>query len=1232
MKRSTTPDGMITFTLPDSASDLEEIQTHPILKRRKGATPAAPTEISLILDALIDDELVASEKRARMIYGFSVDVGKGGAIQARRNTATHAGPESMDIDVALAPDEGTVILIEKDGAYEWHFPENLAQTKKRQRRGFTNTIDSKAAHFRIPIGEKPLSPKRGRQSRSFSSEITNFITGKITGFVLKFIARNTTTHLTRWLEKGVQEGPIVISSATDIERWQRVKDFSTVPLPKDRPARILLLIHGTFSSTAGSFGALTRHEEGIKLLTLALQQYDAILAYDHYTLAETPRENAEDIFQKLNELQKNSNVGLVIDAISFSRGGLVYRYLTEQMIPKEQHLLLFNKTIFVGCTNAGTELANHENWKRLVDFYTTMIACASRLLSLHPGSNVAGLILNQSVKIIGSLVKYIAQDAVANNAVPGLAAMRPEGDLITLLNQAPESRTRPGARSYYAIGSNFEPATDTPIAKLGKHIALQVADNVVDRLMDQKNDLVVNQSSMFVIDPIPAAVLSGRMSFDLNSEIYHTVYFHQPAIAKQCAEWLGLLSMGKTPDQDFPRDWWTAEIARDFTILPASTSVGDAYRILENDSSRFVVLERQYTGNLLHYGIPHKTLQDTLRSIKKRNVTLLDALDMREIDSHDVAMGQVITSEDADDFRNRTAEKISRLPGGITHAVIMADTGPIGVAARPTIVTAQEATALGRPRIRGGAVNAIEDVEPTALAATPSALEVWCYAHAIMPEEAVINRKSTVEVTISRDEITFIAGATNAGAGGEVRIDKDLIVEVQARKHCVVSGESRIEVPVPALGNDCLYCFDIIPKHDGAGEVRVIVRQGNQVIANLKLFPKFVATASKDVVNMTAAKAELIPAQERREIKNVLFVREAQMGNAHALDFDFEFEINGQKQRVRGRSQPFSNDEVKINFINGLYKDIEDFWAKSNTEYDSFMYSLRARGAEIFNQLIPLQLRQALWDHRDQLNIIQVFSDEPFVPWELAYLTEPGRPISLESHFLAEKGMVRGYTNPDGLTLAAPTQIKMKGDMARYVIPDYPRGTGMELPGAQAEKEMLQRIFNAKPISPNKIDVINQLQPSKFGLLHFACHGVSELNRIWDSSLLMQGKMQGNEYKEDRLTASEVEGFASLRNGESGPLVMLNACQIGRTGSSLTATGGFARAFMKSGAGAFIGTHWSIGDDSGLTFSTVLYEKLSAGNDMVTAIKAAREASKNGSELSWLAYVVYADPYAKLEM
>jgi hypothetical protein len=357
------------------------------------------------------------------------------------------------------------------------------------------------------------------------------------------------------------------------------------------------------------------------------------------------------------------------------------------------------------------------------------------------------------------------------------------------------------------------------------------------------------------------------------------------------------------------------------------------------------------------------------------------------------------------------------------------------------------------------------------------------------------------------------------------------------------------------------------------------------------------------------------------------------MGDARALDFDFDFEVDGRNIRVRGRSQPFANEDARVDFITSLYKDIEGFWADSDSEYDAFMFLLRARGAEIFKELFPKELQKALWENRDKLDAIQVFSDEPFIPWELAYLVEPGKSITLESQFLAEKGMVRGYSNQNGVTQMAPTRLKLRSGKAKFVIPMYPKGSGAELPGAQEEKRMLKDVLDAKPIKPNKIDVVTaMMQPGNFDILHFACHGVANPDLIWNAGLLMQGKMQGSYFKQEKLMSSEVDGYANLRNEEyPGPVVVLNACQIGRSGYSLTGTGGFARAFMKKGAGAFIGTHWSIGDLSALEFSKTLYKQLLDGKNMMNAVTAARMAAKNNEEVTWLAYVVYADPYAKLE-
>jgi hypothetical protein len=501
---------------------------------------------------------------------------------------------------------------------------------------------------------------------------------------------------------------------------------------------------------------------------------------------------------------------------------------------------------------------------------------------------------------------------------------------------------------------------------------------------------------------------------------------------------------------------------------------------------------------------------------------------------------------------------------------------------------------------------------------------VWCNAHAAMPEEAVIDHITSVEVTLSRDEIIRQSGAFG---GGMVQTDKDLIVQVLARKHCIVSGESRIEVPVPAAGEETLLFFDITPKHEGIGEVNVIVRQGNRPIATLKLHPRFLMQASGEVVDDTIAQADLKPVDDRQELPNVLYIREGEMGLKQVLQFDFE--SRSLNKIVRCTSEPFENADARKEYIKNLYAELEDFWADDALEYQSFMRKLQARGVEIFDKLIPLELRKVLWEERENLETIQVISDEPFIPWELAYLKEPGKKAVRDSYFLAEKGLVRWLAEDDKFP---PLKLRLRDGKAAYVIPDYPPASNYQLPGAQAECTMLQEVLAATAVVPSSSEVQDAMEiPGRFDILHFACHGLANPSSIWDSGLLMQGQMKDNAYRQDNLMSSQVEAFADLQEPHApGPLVFLNACQVGRQGYSLTGTGGFARAFVKSGAGAFVSTHWSVGDLSALDFSKTFYEQLLDGKNMMTAVAAARQAAKNKEEMTWLSYVVYADPYARL--
>lgn len=1244
MKHITRAQGIVQLTLPGDTPDPMDLTSKQV-RRRRGVTPTVEPvgeEVELVLNALEEYEgLEGTAQGFKLVDQFSLDLEPVDITPRRRGQARIAN--EMKVDVTLQPDEDVVMLIEQEGTYEWHFPEKTSVQRAPARRGRQGAVEQKKVMFRIPIGDGELPGVRRGAKRPARGRITNFIKGKIKGFILKFATRKVVGVITRRLEEGIEPGPVIITSESDAKSWRHEKDFRNVALPDNRPARVLLLIHGTFSSTIGSFGALTKHQAGRRFLDSALTHYDAILGHDHYTLSETPVQNAEALFEDLLELQHDSR-GIEFDAVSFSRGGLIYRYLTEQIIPYESTSFSFRKSVFVGCTNAGTELANDENWKLLVDFYTNMVVGGARLIGLAAGAKLPAFIVSQSVKVIGSLVKYMAQDAIEDNGVPGLAAMEPESSFVLAINKPPVERTRQGARSYYAITSDFEPDGNTSAGKLGKRLTLRIADGLIDRLMGESNDLVVNTESMFQVDPLPSAMLQEVLPFGKNGEIYHTVYFHQPRLARQLSQWLGLIQAPRMQGGS-PRNWWQGAVSDDFQVVPAETIAKDALRHIRDMDSNFIVIERHYGGERLHYGIPRLELEKVIRSSSSRNMDLIDTLGMRESHATDISLDDALSASSAQDLTNRPTSG----SGGYA-AVVVGDSGPVGVVATPEVLTADElakdasriqarsqrkkvtkkksvakksavrggrrGAARGKPAMRGG-------VAPP-VAKAPKVETAWCHVHALMVEEAVIGKKTPIEVTLSREEIIRTAGVDGKG---RVDVEKEIIIQIVPRKHCVVAGESRVEMAVPAMGEEQLLYFDVIPKHEGVGEVDVIVRQGNRALVNLKLRPRFVTRASGGVVMQTSAEAEMLQPDSRRELPNVLYIRELQMGPQRMLEF--QFECRKLNKRVRCTSMPFRDDTARKDYIMNLYQEIEEFWADDNLEYESFMAKLQARGSEIFDELIPRELQRVLWDTRDELMHIQVFSDEPFIPWELAYLKEPGKKARRDSVFLAEKGMVRWLPEAEQYP---PTRLRLREGRVGYVIPSYPRGSRYQLPGAQQEREMLEDIFNAKPVTPSSINVSKVLEEQgKFDILHFACHGVADPNSVWNAGLLMKGKIKSGKYIEDKIFSSQIGAFSDLQEDDCpGPLVFLNACQVGRQGNSLTGTGGFAKAFIKSGAGAFVSTHWSVGDTSALEFSTTFYQKLLDGKNMMTSVAAARKAAKNSQEYTWLSYVVYADPYAKL--
>ena len=127
-------------------------------------------------------------------------------------------------------------------------------------------------------------------------------------------------HESSVLRRGTQESGGLLAWSSAAGGWV----FRARGPGPESTKRRLLFLHGTASSTAGSFGALWRNSSPEDRtpppdFRRMLDRYGEVLAFEHRTLTNSPIDNAIDLLQQLQALPD----GTCLDLVSHSRGGLV---------------------------------------------------------------------------------------------------------------------------------------------------------------------------------------------------------------------------------------------------------------------------------------------------------------------------------------------------------------------------------------------------------------------------------------------------------------------------------------------------------------------------------------------------------------------------------------------------------------------------------------------------------------------------------------------------------------------------------------------------------------------------------------------------------------------------------------------------------------------------------------------------------------------------------------------
>ena len=308
----------------------------------------------------------------------------------------------------------------------------------------------------------------------------------------------------------------------------------------------------------------------------------------------------------------------------------------------------------------------------------------------------------------------------------------------------------------------------------------------------------------------------------------------------------------------------------------------------------------------------------------------------------------------------------------------------------------------------------------------------------------MLERVATVEVVLSREKFEKEIGKTTTISSGTVDTSQKIIVQIIPRANFEIIGADRVECVPPSIAQPIRRYFDVRPTQLGEAELWVVIRQGQVPVTTLILKPLVVERGPPSVKRTPAGARATMPKPLFEPIHQLRIVEIFNGSECHYL-----YDLESPRLGLLGRfeSAPLRGD--RQNYVKNIYSEIETRWVSNAGDVEAFNQDLRAYGAALFKELFPEQLQRILWENRLKLDSIMVISTEPFIPWEIVHLSEPGQPLGDEMRFLAQLGLVRWLHGN-----WPPEELHISVGAAFYVIPDYP-DRGWKLPEAHKEKEFL---------------------------------------------------------------------------------------------------------------------------------------------------------------------------------
>ena len=276
-------------------------------------------------------------------------------------------------------------------------------------------------------------------------------------------------------------------------------------------------------------------------------------------------------------------------------------------------------------------------------------------------------------------------------------------------------------------------------------------------------------------------------------------------------------------------------------------------------------------------------------------------------------------------------------------------------------------------------------------------------------------------------------------------------------------------------------------------------------------------------------------------------------------------------------------------------------------------------GDELARLLLPDTVRGGLAAMIDRPLVVVHDREASRVPWETLHVAG--------AHPALGHGLSRRYAS-EGLTVARWRDERAPSRPMRVLMVVNPT---LDLPGAADEGSELRatlldagaRVDCLEGTAATRARLLREMGSGDFDAIHFAGHAYFDAGDPGASGLICA--------KGEVLRGSDLDGVASLP-----ALVFFNACEaarVRRPGASarsrllgLRRSSSLAEAILDGGVANFVGTHWPVGDESALAFSSSFYEGLLGGARLgETILEARRKVFATGS-IDWADYIHFGNP------